>query len=397
MREPMKLHKKRYNIKFISFSLILLTIILSIWSFIFYTASKKELEKTFQLYAESVALSFSSVIEESSEDYIYLLETYDTNTDFYKKTYNAFADTVNNSNISYIYTVEWFNDEEILFIIDCVPETHKDSTPIGTKYEMGPYAKKAFETNSIVSSEFEFYESWNSNYLSAFSPIINPTTKETLGLVGVDINIDKLKITLDYLLYSGMIVLFLILIIIYILLMKFSDILIKPYVMDALTNIYNRKFFLNYLEYAFNKSIKKERPLSLLSIDIDYFKKINDIYGHNFGDIILKELCNDILKNIGKTNCFARYGGEEFLIILENVDEKTALEIGEKLRISAENLDTYNDNFNMIVKVTISIGVSSLSSLYKNSYYELIEQSDKALYLAKTTRNSIKSYSDLNK
>ncbi|MFV0315000.1 MAG: hypothetical protein ACK5I7_07840, partial [Anaerotignum sp.] len=166
---------------------LILAFILCVCTYLFYTTAKVEIENTYRVSAETIAFSMASMIEESAEEYRDLLETYDTESKFYKDTYAAFNDIASGSMLAYIYTVDWYNENEIKFIIDCVPLGDKNSTPIGTVYEMGEYAKEAFETKEPSNSGFEYYESWGDNYLSTFAPIIDPETNEVLGLVGVDI------------------------------------------------------------------------------------------------------------------------------------------------------------------------------------------------------------------
>lgn len=390
----MNLHKKKYNSKFILFTLFFLSIILLIWTSIFYNISKNTIESSFRSLAETTALTLSNIIEESSGDYKLLLETHDTDTDFYKEIYNVFHEITLNSDIKYTYTVQRKDETQIYYIIDSVPPDQEDSTPIGTEWDAGSVALQAFDTRSIVSSNFDYYSSWDADYLCAYSPIIDPNTQEILGLVGVDIDIQELRTKLNNLLYAALFTTFLILLFVYVLLSKFSDTLVRPYVMDTLTKSYNRKFFNTYFEQAFYYCKKKKVPLSVLILDIDHFKMINDTYGHPFGDVVLKKLCENIVKHIRKTDCFARYGGEEFVISLTNESEETAVQIADKLKTMIENLKITNKEQNKEVKFTISIGVASLDATSASTFDELLEKSDKALYYAKVERNSVKSYTN---
>jgi diguanylate cyclase (GGDEF)-like protein/putative nucleotidyltransferase with HDIG domain len=142
-------------------------------------------------------------------------------------------------------------------------------------------------------------------------------------------------------------------------------------------------------------SIKNNKPISLLIIDIDYFKKYNDIYGHKKGDEILKEITTTIKKIIRMTDVLCRYGGDEFCIILPDTDKENAVKLANKLRETV--YDNYyegqeylpNDN------LTISIGLSTLDNQSEN-YNNLIENADSALYKAKFLRkNKVEVYSSI--
>ena len=160
---------------------------------------------------------------------------------------------------------------------------------------------------------------------------------------------------------------------------------------DYLTNIPNRRYFFETGSKSFYLAKRAESDLSIICIDIDYFKKINDIYGHNIGDEILKLIANTMNKYIRKSDILARTGGEEFTILLNNLNEKNAFIFAEKLRTSIENL-TY-ENSDIKIKVTISLGISQIKK-EDESLDSIIIRADKALYLAKEeNRNKSVIYS----
>jgi diguanylate cyclase (GGDEF)-like protein len=143
---------------------------------------------------------------------------------------------------------------------------------------------------------------------------------------------------------------------------------------DELTGAYNRrKFFEN---------VKNTKGTNgLLMIDLDRFKKINDTYGHNMGDEVLKSFAETVRKNIRKEDFFARIGGEEFVVILNNLDKKGTITVAEKLRKKIENINVNG------IKFTVSIG----ATLFKegDEIYKVLTKADKALYEAKKERNKV--------
>jgi len=149
-----------------------------------------------------------------------------------------------------------------------------------------------------------------------------------------------------------------------------------------LTDIFNRLEINKRLKNEIETAKRYNIPLSVIYFDIDHFKKINDTYGHEKGDFVLKEIARLITLNLRKTDIFGRWGGEEFLIVLPFTDLKNAFKLAEKLRKIIENY-----NFNGI-KVTISFGVAEFN---KNDNTDtLINRADKALYQAKESgRNRV--------
>lgn len=156
---------------------------------------------------------------------------------------------------------------------------------------------------------------------------------------------------------------------------------------DALTGLYNRRHFDTNLEREFLRAKRYKSDLSIAIIDIDFFKKINDTYGHLCGDYVLKETAYLILDTLRKTDIAFRYGGEEFAALLTETNLENAKIPLERLRNSIEN---YAFKFNKHdIKVTVSIGVCSVSDKITEAG-EFLDYADKALYQAKNNgRNQL--------
>ena len=151
-------------------------------------------------------------------------------------------------------------------------------------------------------------------------------------------------------------------------------------VTDPLTGLYNRRHFEDCLEREFLRSKRYKSDLSFAIIDIDFFKKINDTYGHSSGDYVLKEVAYLILQTFRKTDMVFRYGGEEFAVIITETPLDKAVIPLERLRTSiSENTFKYKGEQ---INVTISIGVSGVNEDIE-SVHQLFENADKALYMAK--------------
>lgn len=152
---------------------------------------------------------------------------------------------------------------------------------------------------------------------------------------------------------------------------------------DALTRIYNRRRFLELLEHAMESSKRLHHELSIIFFDIDHFKKINDTYGHNTGDDVLRGLSALVSGAIRKSDIFARWGGEEFLILLESTSLENAARMAEKLRKTIMEHD-----FPEVKSLTCSFGVSTYSAEEKGE--DFINRADSALYKAKESgRNRV--------
>ena len=147
---------------------------------------------------------------------------------------------------------------------------------------------------------------------------------------------------------------------------------------DKLTNIYNRRMIDEFLNKEIEKEKRHSNGLSVILIDIDHFKNVNDTYGHQMGDLVLSQVAKLITENSRKSDIHGRYGGEEFIVICPKTTGKQALVLAEKIRASVENFV-----FDQIGIKTISLGISSFEENDKEE--DLIKKADIALYQAKNS------------
>jgi diguanylate cyclase (GGDEF)-like protein len=152
---------------------------------------------------------------------------------------------------------------------------------------------------------------------------------------------------------------------------------------DELTGIFNYRFFKMRLEEETKRSVRYGQPLSLIMIDIDWFKRFNDTYGHETGNRLLQGIARVITGCIRDVDIQARYGGEEFMVILPQTGQEEAYKIGERIRQQiAEARFEVGPNGEELVSVTVSVGISCYPENGR-PYEELVESVDQALYRAK--------------
>jgi len=157
---------------------------------------------------------------------------------------------------------------------------------------------------------------------------------------------------------------------------------------DPLTSLNNRRSMMDALNKEFERSARKQTPLSLLILDIDHFKKINDNFGHQLGDTALQSLSTLLTGHLRQYDMAARFGGEEFVLILPDTTEAEATRAAERIRQEVETLiiDGFTDNF----RLTVSIGVAAAPNKMMETPDDLIREADYALYNAKRSgRNRV--------
>lgn len=162
---------------------------------------------------------------------------------------------------------------------------------------------------------------------------------------------------------------------------------------DGLTGLYNHALLMELLEKELIQQERLNNNIAFAMLDIDYFKKVNDTYGHLVGDIVLKELAGILTQSVRKSDIVGRYGGEEFGIVFPQISQQGVWNVCERIR---QNVETFNFNTDgQVIRATISIGMCFKESGKNLSNQELVKRADDALYQAKKNgRNRIEVYSE---
>ncbi|MDI6713411.1 MAG: GGDEF domain-containing protein [Thermodesulfovibrio sp.] len=228
----------------------------------------------------------------------------------------------------------------------------------------------------LKKRQTEITEFKNKNF-PLFLPVILLTTKEDLSiaekflyevvddLIRIPIEKLELRVRMNILLRMRF----------------YTLVLSRETVIDPLTDIYNKKFFYEMAQKEFDYFKRYGRKFSLLFIDIDDFKKINDRYGHLSGDMVLQEIAKRLQKAVRKNDMVFRFGGEEFVVLLHGANSERAISIAERIRqeVANEEIKIYEDNK---ISITISCGVVTVNESIKD-VQELVDRADIAMYKAK--------------
>jgi diguanylate cyclase (GGDEF)-like protein len=150
---------------------------------------------------------------------------------------------------------------------------------------------------------------------------------------------------------------------------------------DSLTGLFNRRAFEKKIQEEFDRSLRYHHPFSLLILDVDNFKTINDTYGHHGGDAVLVKISETLRDTTRKSDFPCRYGGEEFVLILPEADLDNAVQVASKIHeaIRTYNFGTSTNSF----KLTVSVGVSSTTTRFYSDWRQMLKDADQALYVAK--------------
>lgn len=159
---------------------------------------------------------------------------------------------------------------------------------------------------------------------------------------------------------------------------------------DPLTGLHNRRYLDTVLPREFEQAKRHDNDLACLMLDLDHFKRINDTFGHEFGDTVLKKFAAILALNVRIGDYAFRYGGEEFVALLPLTGKMGAVEVGEKIRIALAAHEFSHNTVDEPIRLTISVGVATMCSQQPVTPNELIAFADQALYMAKANgRNQL--------
>lgn len=347
----------------------------------FYITVKNIIVERFSISSKNLATAMAANIMFTSDDYENLVLTKDVTSEYYLSTLNFFKTIMDDDPyISYIYTCHKISETDTIFILDS-DNIINPTNPIGTPEVYNELTLKVIETGQA-----EILRAINTEYfgvlIGGMAPLYNKDA-EIIGALGVDINMNSVDKLLGTILLIIIIASIFILIVILAILTKFIDPFLSYIFKDKLTNAYSKK----HLEKLYKGYIKSKKAISVMMLDLDHFKNINDTYGHPFGDVVLKTVSQIIIDSIRKDDSFIRYGGEEFLLFISDLPVEDTLVIAERIRRTVNLKEIYNREHKKYITMSISIGVVSADSNQKLD--KIIENADKALYKAKETRNKV--------
>ena len=157
---------------------------------------------------------------------------------------------------------------------------------------------------------------------------------------------------------------------------------------DHLTGLFNRRYMMEALDKEVQRSVRKGGNLSLIMLDIDHFKQVNDGYGHLQGDVVLQKVASQLQKELRSYDCAARYGGEEFVAILPDSTLKESVFVADRIRLAVQGT-RYGGQLAKL-SLTVSLGVAAFSKEHSQTVDGFIKQADDALYRAKANgRNRV--------
>ena len=392
----MRLSRKRYTKRILGLLAILavVTIALAFPALLIHDHMETLIIERLGIEARNVAISIAHLIEQDMEPYRKLVNSMgygDPQFDeaYYLHTNALLREIKQEIDADFIYTEAVVSDSEIAYILDAEDMASEGFSAFGEREGITENELIAHTQRMSLFTEVVDYPEWG-KLITGFAPIVDTADETVVGLVGVDFALEKVGDMLRNI--SIVIALSFVTLIILISLVMYILILlrIESQKTDYLSGLHSKKFHEFRLKDAIDDALSTKRPLSLMMIDIDRFKAINDTYGHQVGDRALKSIADVLKLNTRVVDICSRYGGDEFVVILPEMNLKDAVIAGQRI---VDKVQQISQDFDGLAagELTVSIGIAQWS--LDETPESLMEKADKALYQSKETgRNKLTVY-----
>ena len=301
---------------------------------------------------------------------------------------------MSNQACQFLYILGYDEDkDDVFFFVDSQLTSSEDYAHPGLIYD-----EVTDEFKNAVSTGKEAFvgpvtDRWGT-IVTALVPLKDPETGKVIAMLGMDVTADDWfsHLLQRSILPVGLMFLTTLLIVLAVILKMKTNELSQTVRLDSLTKLFSRKTIMEQAEIEVNRSAYSGNPFSIIVLDIDNFKEINDQYGHQKGDSVLRKIALCFTKVIRKTDMAGRVGGEEFIILLPDTNEVNAELIAEKIRKAIELLNSDSEIYPELATVSASFGISTIVDKSTN-FETLYDQADKALYQSKGEgKNQVSTY-----
>lgn len=344
--------------------------------------------------AEDTAIAIARFIELDVEPFRALVEVKDYlpgNYDeaYYQKMLAVFASIRSDTKANYVFAEKKISETEIAYLLDGEDPQSEFFSPIGTVDTLAPDEARAFTEGIHIASGLVRDPVWG-DFLTGFAPVKDPNTGEVLGLVGVDYSAEYILDILASLRLWMIVATSFTILLAYLMVNAILLSRAKSLNTDDLTKLSSKRFMHIRLKEQTNESSHSHDPFSVLVIDIDDFKVVNDRFGHIVGDKTLELVADAIQANTRGMDTASRFGGDEFVILLPHTNKEQARTIASRVLNGIRSIDT-NALYNGGNPLSVSIGVAEwVKSIDPKA---LLEQADQAMYRAKQAgKNRIEVY-----
>lgn len=379
---PIRILRMSHNMLVLGFSLAVIALLAAVPAVVISYNNRKVVISELRTRVEGIASSVAVFIQKEAASYRRLSEAataYDLSAgehEYYTGMNSSLRLISERTGAAFIYTERWVDEDTVAYILDSTDPHSEDFSYLGDLDSMGPKEREAFSGLRTVSTELVFDPVWG-RYISGFAPIINPGDGRVLGIVGVDYSAEFLeRITTRMNVIVAVSFIFLIVFLTTGILIL-SALLSRIATEDYLTKLHNRRHLSRKLKEEILNARLSKRTFCLMLLDIDLFKQVNDLGGHEAGDRLLVAIALVIRSQTRAMDTCVRFGGDEFAILLPNCSMKRCHTVAERIQSAVSEIDALPGR-----KASVSIGMAQWEK--GSNEQGLINNADRALYESKT-------------
>jgi len=372
----------------------LTAIVVSVPSYLAYKKVQNLVEEELGKNAKNIAAATAVMIEQDVDDFRALVnvDVYrpgDYDEAYYREMLSAFRKIRQETNVSFIFAEKKISHSEIMYLFDGEDPESKDFSPVGAIDGMQKVESDVYKTGKLAQTELVEDPLWG-YYITGFAAIKDPLDGKTLGIVGVDYSLNYIMGVYKGIRLVFQIGVFSIVLLLTILISRFLGHTFDNQHLDYITGLHNRHYHEVHLRRLIRRAKITGKPFSLIMMDLDDFKLVNDKHGHLTGDAVLKSIARILKNQTRDSDICSRYGGDEFVILLPDAEEKQAAHIAERIREMISNIALLDEARNNLFS-TVSVGVAQWA---KGMNGELLtDNADKAMYASKSKgRNRVTIY-----
>ena len=382
-----------YKLKMTLVVTFILTFLMSIFVYLHIEVSKTALEKSITSFSKVIAYDAAQLIAQDLTGYRQFRANPDIKSAYYKKMNGLLNSIAKHSAVDSVYSEMQVDENHAAILLDSdLPGAKNHFKPMSVK-KMARVQKEAYLEQKEAISPFSEEAEYGLK-ITAYAPIVDPETQEFLGLTSVDFLFADYEASLNSMRLIGIVCALIFAVLAFFSMAIVSSAISNPLVFDHLTKLYNKRFFQKELTVMRKKEQRKKQSIALMMADLDFFKRINDTYGHPFGDVVLARTAHLLQSSLKEIDLIARYGGEEFVIAIPNCDAQNAIKIADRLREAVSVKEIENNETKEKITMTISIGVAIFNP-NDTDIEATLKNADQALYQAKIKRNNSVLYPNL--
>lgn len=378
-------HQTRQKIFLFVILMVIIAALAAVPGYVIYNKTADVIVREQGVSATNQSIAVAALLSEDIDSYRALVEAEfvvpgTPLADYYDRMCGVLREIKLKTGAFYLYTEKILSDQEYIYILDGEDPDSLNFSSLGSKEDMEDHDYDLYLLGDPYATDINYYPEWG-YLLTGYAPIWDPESGQLLGRVGTDLSADHIDALIDNIRNVILLSLVLLLFGIGVVLYQFLGSFLLSIETDFLTGLFNKRYFEIRKQKLCADRQSSSGGCSVIMLDIDDFKRLNDTHGHPLGDVALKRIADVIKASTRTQDICSRFGGDEFIIMLPGAGGTAAELVAERIRSDVERILLLNDDA-LPVPMTVSIGIATGCG-GGTTADDLIYRADKALYRSK--------------